>query len=562
MKLSLTIETGALAGRTFELSDGSLTLGRGEQCSVRFDPLTERVMSKFHCVIERRVDGFYVTDQNSTNGTYVNGERIETARLGAGDVVQFGKNGVKGSIAIDSVAPALEQIADRAADLTAMPPPMSQPTVAFGASMPAPESQATVAAEIAMPQPAAGFRNTISNLSVGSMPREYTPEPEKGQGLMIFGIAAGIIACLICLILVVLITVLSVGPVTAVVATFVAFAPVIFYLVPFLLIDRYDPEPLWLLALAFAWGALVSIAFSFFANTIAGVGAAIFAGADFGEKFMAVVAAPVFEEASKGLGVLSILIFFRKYFDDILDGIVFAGVVALGFATVENILYYGRALNGGGLVGLALLFILRGVLSPFAHASFTAMTGIGCGIARETHNTWLRLAFPIIGYIFAVSLHALWNGLATFAGTILEGLNQQWLCEWLSGTGFEGLCAFLIAYAVLQIPLFAIFIAFTIYVLFRQNRILKEMLAIDIARGLIPQEHADTATSMFGSIFWRLGGLGKGKFGARTKYLRTIGKLGLSYWHIQRATEAQGQTASFQQNPILRSEVLRWREKV
>ena len=41
-----------------------------------------------------------------------------------------------------------------------------------------------------------------------------------------------------------------------------------------------------------------------------------------------------------------------------------------------------------------------------------------------------------------------------------------------------------------------------------------------------------------------------------------LGKLGLSYWHIQRATAAQGQTASFQQNPILRQEVLKWRERV
>jgi hypothetical protein len=41
-----------------------------------------------------------------------------------------------------------------------------------------------------------------------------------------------------------------------------------------------------------------------------------------------------------------------------------------------------------------------------------------------------------------------------------------------------------------------------------------------------------------------------------------MGKLGLSYWHIQRATKAQGNTASFQQNPILRDEVLKWRDVV
>jgi hypothetical protein len=79
---------------------------------------------------------------------------------------------------------------------------------------------------------------------------------------------------------------------------------------------------------------------------------------------------------------------------------------------------------------------------------------------------------------------------------------------------------------------------------------------------LIPEQHAKTATSAFKSTGWLLGGLFSGKFGARSKYLRAIGSLGLSYWHIQRATAAQGQTGSFQQNPVLREEVLKWRDKV
>jgi hypothetical protein len=96
----------------------------------------------------------------------------------------------------------------------------------------------------------------------------------------------------------------------------------------------------------------------------------------------------------------------------------------------------------------------------------------------------------------------------------------------------------------------------------RQSKILREMLAIDVARGIIPPEHAEKAMSAFKSSAWILSGLFAGKFRARSNYLRAVGKLGLSHWHIQRATAAQGQTESFQQNPILRAEVLRWREKV
>jgi hypothetical protein len=168
------------------------------------------------------------------------------------------------------------------------------------------------------------------------------------------------------------------------------------------------------------------------------------------------------------------------------------------------------------------------------------MTGIGCGIARESHNGFVKILMPVIGYFAAVALHAVWNGLAVLGG-------------------FEG---FLVGYLILEIPFFLIFVGFSLYIMRRQNRILNDMLALDIVRGLIPADHAKTATSAFKSSGWLIGGLFNGKFKPRSRYIRAIGKLGLSYWHIQRATAAQGHTGSFQQNPILRDEVLKWREQV
>jgi len=333
---------------------------------------------------------------------------------------------------------------------------------------------------------------------------------------------------------------LSVGILPAVVAATIAFVPAVLYLFPLIWLDRYDPEPLWLLALAFAWGALVAVIFSIIVNSVvSGVVEANF-GMEAGTAVGGVISAPIFEESSKGIGLLVLLIFFRKYFDDILDGIVFAGVIALGFATVENVQYYGLALGQGGFGALIVLFFMRGILSPFAHVTFTSMTGIGCGIARESHNPVVRIIAPVLGYFGAVFLHGLWNGLAILGG-------------------FE---SFVMGYLFIEIPFFLIFVSFAFYVMYRQNKILKEMLAIDIARGLIPQEHGETAVSAFKSSAWLIGGLFTGKFRARSRYLRAIGKLGLSYWHIQRATAAQGQTGSFQQNPILREEVLKWRELV
>ena len=101
MKLLLTITSGSLSGRVFDLESGFLTVGRGESCTVRFDPVGERIASKQHAFIEARPDGYYIADNNSTNGTLVNGQRIQRQMLNNGDSVQFGKNGVIATVQIE-----------------------------------------------------------------------------------------------------------------------------------------------------------------------------------------------------------------------------------------------------------------------------------------------------------------------------------------------------------------------------------------------------------------------------------------------------------------------------
>ena len=189
---------------------------------------------------------------------------------------------------------------------------------------------------------------------------------------------------------------------------------------------------------------------------------------------------PIFEEGSKGLGLLVLLLFFRRYFDDILDGIVFAGVIAIGFATVENVLYYGSAYRSSGWEGIKFLFLLRGILSPFAHATFTSMTGIGCGISRESHNRAVKILAPVVGYFLAVTLHATWNSLAGYSLYIFEKLDVD-PCAVIGNPELPlSLCSFLDTYAVLQVPLFLIIVGFALYIMRRQNKILKEMLAIEL----------------------------------------------------------------------------------
>ena len=104
MKLLLTVQSGSLAGKTYQLNEGFLTVGRGENCAVRFDPLTERIASKQHAYIEAKPDGFYLTDNQSSNGTLLNNQKIQSAKLNSGDRIQFGKNGVEAVINLQTEA--------------------------------------------------------------------------------------------------------------------------------------------------------------------------------------------------------------------------------------------------------------------------------------------------------------------------------------------------------------------------------------------------------------------------------------------------------------------------
>ena len=204
-------------------------------------------------------------------------------------------------------------------------------------------------------------------------------------------------------------------------------------------LDRYEPEPTGLLVFAFAWGATVAALAAAIINTASAVAIARTGGASEGMASTAVLVAPWVEEAAKGLAVLLVLRFRRSEFDGIVDGIVLAGMAGVGFAFTENILYFGRAfLVGeelgvtGGFFAVGVTFVLRGVLSPFAHPLFTAMTGIGLGIAALATTRRVRWLAPLGGFLLAVLLHATWN--------------------WASLSGLSG---FFTGYVSIMVPAFA-----------------------------------------------------------------------------------------------------------
>ena len=212
---------------------------------------------------------------------------------------------------------------------------------------------------------------------------------------------------------------LDLGLRTAALAAVLAVVPLLVVVPAFLSIDRLEAEPRRYLLFAFLFGALCAPVGALFLNTGVDV---LFArsGVKDPQTWSAVLSAPPVEEGLKGLAVLVILLFRRREFDGIIDGVVYAGLAGAGFAFSENILYLGRAYTEYGTGGLTAVFILRGVMAPFAHPLFTACTGIGLGLAATAARTRAaQVGFALGGYACAVLLHGIWNFSAS-AGTYLR----------------------------------------------------------------------------------------------------------------------------------------------
>ena len=241
--------------------------------------------------------------------------------------------------------------------------------------------------------------------------------PGRPRPGLIIGIAAGLACAVIVLGLDLLESVEGAGhsPAPFLIALLLALLPVPLLIALVLLLDRLEPEPRGNLALCFAWGAGVAALLAAIINT-AGL---LFItqpelGQSRGELFSATFGAPLVEESLKGAILFWLLWRRRQEFDGPTDGIMYAAMVGLGFAMMENVGYYIGALvrpEVGGAQLLGFTFVFRGLLSPFAHPAFTSMTGIGVAYAA-THRRGGWAA--VTGLLGAMALHGLWNGLATY----------------------------------------------------------------------------------------------------------------------------------------------------
>nr|MBA2420935.1 PrsW family intramembrane metalloprotease [Thermoleophilaceae bacterium] len=263
------------------------------------------------------------------------------------------------------------------------------------------------------------------------------------------------------------------GALALVTGLILAAIPVPIYLGLALLLDRFEPEPLTLLVLTFLWGAGAASGIALIVNS---TGQAIVSqtfGSEVGDLYGTSVSAPVVEESAKAIALLAIYKWRRTELDGILDGIVYASMVGLGFAFTENVLYYSRALAEGQDV-LAGTFFARGILSPFAHPLFTSLTGIGFAVAARSKGSGARGLFVALGLLGAIVLHAVWNSSASAA----------------SGAGFLGV------YALIMVPTFVVVLVIAFVARTREGRAVRERLGPEVANGVLGPADLEALSSL------------------------------------------------------------------
>ncbi|MBW9208282.1 PrsW family intramembrane metalloprotease [Mumia sp. zg.B21] len=184
----------------------------------------------------------------------------------------------------------------------------------------------------------------------------------------------------------------------------------------FFWLDRYEPEPWHYKLAAVVWGGVVAVAIA--------LAAQIFVSEtfDLSDPVLATFIAPVTEEPAKCLFLVLTFLRMRRVIDGVIDGLVFAGLVGLGFAFVENIGYYAGAYVGIDETGIegagatTVTFVLRGIMSPFAHPMFTAAFGIAVGLAVSQRSRLKRALLWSAGLLGSVLLHGIWNGGVSYLG--------------------------------------------------------------------------------------------------------------------------------------------------
>ena len=176
-----------------------------------------------------------------------------------------------------------------------------------------------------------------------------------------------------------------------------ALAPVVAIILYFRYLDRFNREPIRMLLLTFVFGVLSTIP----AVALELAGAKLLPGlpklaADWVNAFIIIALS---EEFAKYI-FLRRFVYRNHHFDEPFDGIIYALMVSMGFAALENVLYVVMAGNDGVQVAMLRMFT-----AVPAHATFAVLMGYWIGRAKMENKPRLDM----LGLFSAVLFHGLYD---------------------------------------------------------------------------------------------------------------------------------------------------------
>jgi len=286
---------------------------------------------------------------------------------------------------------------------------------------------------------------------------------------------------------------------------FFGFVPMFFFAWFVYWLDRYEKEPAVLLGGVFIWGAVVASGAAFLVNTVLGLGIYMATGSEgAADLTTGSLIAPIVEESLKGFAVLLVFLIFRREFDSVLDGMIYAGIAALGFAATENAYYiYTRGFQENGYLGLAGLVFIRVILVGWQHPFYTAFTGIGLAISRLNKNILIKFVAPILGWSGAVFTHSFHNTVAS----LINGPSVLFIGAFFDWSGW------------------LIMFIFAMWMLWRDRQLLVKYLRDEVALGNMTTAQYYVACSAAAQGKARFSALSRGRYKATDRFYQLCGEL-------------------------------------
>ncbi len=231
-------------------------------------------------------------------------------------------------------------------------------------------------------------------------------------------------------------------------------------------LDRYEREPFWLVLVTFAWGAIGGTCIGCSLSLLPSALAVELLGAEIGGFISTVVVAPIAEEFTKALVFVGLVL--SRHIDNETDGLIYGAATGLGFAALENLLYFTQATDTETLIGTV---VIRTLFTALVHCISSALIGMAIGWARHRPKMQWPIAL-LAGYVAAVICHATWNGLAT-------------------ASSMTGGSLYLLLACLLVIAAGGVMFMMTQWSLNREHAVIKRFLEREASAGVLPAAHAD-----------------------------------------------------------------------